>query len=333
MDASNGPTGRGIDRTPAATAGAWAAARLNLAASDARGASAAAVQLQRATAGLPWKVLAAVRPEEKEEEDSEGVPDEDDAVGRVTVADLAAEVPFRAEQLVTRDGRRVDERRETCWMAEDGIGGLAYSGKIMQPTPFTPLVAAIRDQILEETGERFDCALLNLYPEGAVACKYHTDPDLGRLWARDSVIVSVGETRRFAFRKIGAASERDAHWFRVRSGDCVFMFADCNDNWEHCVMRAEGEDNDAPRASIVFKRAISRGHGAAGSGRRAGGGKKKTFSERPGREQPRNTLGGGGRGGRGGGGGRRDRGRGGGRGGGGRGGGGRGGGGGRRGGR
>jgi hypothetical protein len=57
----------------------------------------------------------------------------------LTVKSLAAEVPFKVEQLVTRDGTRVDERRETCWMADEGIGGLAYSGKVMAPTPFTPL--------------------------------------------------------------------------------------------------------------------------------------------------------------------------------------------------
>ena len=48
-----------------------------------------------------------------------------------------------------------------------GVGGLAYSGKIMTPTPFTPAVAAIRDELYEETGELFDCALLNLYPDGS----------------------------------------------------------------------------------------------------------------------------------------------------------------------
>ena len=182
---------------------------------------------------------------------------------------MVDEVPFRAEQLVTRDGRRVDERRETCWMADPGVGGLAYSGKVMSPTPFTPAVAKLRDWIWRRTGQRFDCALLNLYPSGGVACAYHTDPDLGRLWARDSVIVSVGETRRFAFREIGDA-ERDAAWFRVRGGDCVWMFADCNDAYEHCVYSAEGEANDAPRASIVFKRALAKGKkGGGGTTRRA----------------------------------------------------------------
>jgi alkylated DNA repair dioxygenase AlkB len=120
---------------------------------------------------------------------------------------------------------------------------LAYSGKIMAPTPFTPLMTRLRDEIYDVTGERFDCALINLYPDGECACKWHKDPDLGRLWARDSVIVSVGETRRFAFRKDTTSVKSDVasdHWFRLRGGDCVWMFGACNDTWEHCVMKAEG---------------------------------------------------------------------------------------------
>ena len=199
----------------------------------------------------------------------------------LTVKSLAAEVPFKVEQLVTRDGIRVDERRETCWMADEGIGGLAYSGKVMAPTPFTPLVDSLRDLVHEKTGQRFDCALLNLYPERSVACKYHKDPDLGRLWARDSVIVSVGETRRFAFReetdlplsgrtwKDGKQKFKPEHWFRVFNGDAIWMFGDCNDTWEHCVMPGEidGIDTvDAPRASVVFKRSLAVGKGGGTRG-------------------------------------------------------------------
>ena len=184
----------------------------------------------------------------------------------------------------------MDERRETCWMAEDGIGGgLAYSGKVMSPAPFTPTVRKLRDAIEASTGERFDCALLNLYPGGDVACKRHRDPDLGLLWARDSIIVSVGETRRFAFRELGK-NEDEAHWFRLRSGDCVWMFANCNDDWEHCVMRAEGAagENDGPRASVVFKRALT-GRGGAERARDGRRGKTSRTEKNsgPARGQPR----------------------------------------------
>jgi hypothetical protein len=119
-----------------------------------------------------------------------------------------------------------------------------------------------------------------------VACKYHKDPDLGRLWARDSVIVSLGETRRFAFREDSLVKKKRApeHWFRVRGGDAVWMFGDCNDTWEHCVMpgesdvRGDANASDAPRASVVFKRSLATGKRGGARGHAVGGGEKKNAS-------------------------------------------------------
>ena len=194
--------------------------------------------------------------------------DEPFTLETLTVKRIAKEVPFKTEQLVTRDGVRVDERRQTCWMAASGIGGLAYSGKVMRPVPFTPTMDKLRDFVFEKTGQRYDCCLLNLYPAKNVACKWHRDPDLGRLWARDSVIVSIGETRRFGFRKdLGNGKRGPEHWFRAKNGDAIWMFGDCNDAWEHCVYPGEHEGtDDAPRASVVFKRSLWVGKGGGTRG-------------------------------------------------------------------
>jgi alkylated DNA repair dioxygenase AlkB len=177
--------------------------------------------------------------------------------GLIDLETLKREVPFKRERLTTRDGRRVDERRETCWMGEAHVGSYAYSGKVMRPVPMCPAVARVRDALEAKTGERFDCALINLYPSETAACAYHTDPFMGIGYATDSIIVSVGETRRFSFRPLGS-TDAESHWIRTLDGDAIWMFANCQDDFEHCVMRAEGEGNDAPRASIVFKRSLKR---------------------------------------------------------------------------
>ena len=50
------------------------------------------------------------------------VPAVDGADGEaVTLDTLRAEIPFLLGQLVTRSGQKVDERRETCWMADPGL--------------------------------------------------------------------------------------------------------------------------------------------------------------------------------------------------------------------
>jgi alkylated DNA repair dioxygenase AlkB len=196
-------------------------------------------------------------------------PNISDVLDGISLEDLRREVPFKAEKLVTRDGKRVDERRQTCFVAEDGIGGLAYSGKIMAPTNINslPLVKSIRDALVNaiaecdtiEKGAYFDCALLNLYPDGASACAWHCDPEMGSVWARESIIVSIGETRRFAFREMNV-KDAEQIWVRVHHGDCIWMENDCNDAWEHCVFGQENETNNKPRISLVFKRALYRGN-------------------------------------------------------------------------
>ena len=135
-------------------------------------------------------------------------------------------------------------------------------------------------------------------------CKYHSDPDHGRLWAYDTVVVSVGETRRFNLREIiptstmkpsyhtpttvvlhkkgqnnmnndkismkpsnmGNSEEQTPHSFHLYNGDVFYMFGDCQDTFQHCVLKSEGEQNNAPRSSIVFKKSLPgvggrRGHG------------------------------------------------------------------------
>lgn len=76
----------------------------------------------------------------------------DQVVPGLSIQELRRQVQFQADTIVTRDGKSVKERRETCWMADAGIGGLAYSGKIMRPVPFSLLIADVRNDLERITG-------------------------------------------------------------------------------------------------------------------------------------------------------------------------------------
>lgn len=127
----------------------------------------------------------------------------------------------------------------------------------------------------------------------------HSDPDHGRLWSHDTVVVSIGETRRFNLREIPSGadntintankvmpkkggvkgydstvkketskgSEEQEHYsFHLFDGDVFYMTHGCQDLFQHCVMKSEGSSNNSPRSSIVFKKSLpglggKRGHG------------------------------------------------------------------------
>jgi hypothetical protein len=116
---------------------------------------------------------------------------------------------------------------------------------------------------------------------GGSAMRYHIDPDQGVLWGYDTAVVSVGATRRFAFRPIAetrttttttwaAAANRPnllvddekiignkPHVFVLMNGDVTEMFNDCQDRFQHSVKTAEDKGERAPRVSLVFKKTLA----------------------------------------------------------------------------
>jgi hypothetical protein len=52
---------------------------------------------------------------------------------KALTSDMLDSIPFNFDTLTTRTGNSVTERRGTAWLAEEGIGALAYSGKLMAP--------------------------------------------------------------------------------------------------------------------------------------------------------------------------------------------------------
>jgi hypothetical protein len=149
---------------------------------------------------------------------------------QITVKILLSEIPFNFDTITTRTGLNVEERRGTAWIADEGIGSMAYSGKFMAPHALPPIVSEAMRQVeqgilahddphtyeqlevcCQEIGTYFDCALCNHYPNGEVAMKFHMDPEHGTYWERLACVVSVGDddVRKFAFRPIPDLNEWD----------------------------------------------------------------------------------------------------------------------------
>ena len=215
------------------------------------------------------------------------------------VSTLRDAIPFNFDTIVTRTGSEVIERRGTAWVADEGIGALAYSGKLMKPQVLPDIVSSAmrateRVVLDHEYGEEtsfFDCALCNHYPDAEAACKFHTDPEHGSMWDRLTCVISAGDDRRFAFRPISDISSW-GDWdtidtvaennndnapavFHMFAGDIVKMNGRCNDDFWHAVYADDvaTRSNGEGRISLVFKRAIDRngkrGHGLSGEGRRS----------------------------------------------------------------
>ena len=172
----------------------------------------------------------------------------------LSVSALEAQVDFRSDDIrTTATNRVIKERRLTAWEGDESVAPFAYSGKCMDRADWSPLVRQVRDQLACRTDQYYDGCLLNLYPNGESGMRYHIDPDQGTLWDFDTAVVSVGAARRFSFREI-PPSDAQPHNFVVFHGDVTYMFADCQQKYQHTVKKADNKREPSSRASLVFKR-------------------------------------------------------------------------------
>ena len=182
-------------------------------------------------------------------------------IDSLSVQTLRYQVDFGVDEIRTVSNKFVRERRQTSWEGDEGVGPFLYSDKEMPRQDWSPLVRQVRDALANPAlghGQYYDCCLLNLYPDGGSGMRYHIDPDQGTLWDFDTVVVSVGASRRFSFRRISEDDNQEIHSFTVMHSDTTYMFADCQQQFQHTVKKAENKKEQSPRSSLVFKRSWGR---------------------------------------------------------------------------
>lgn len=189
---------------------------------------------------------------------------------------LRAEIKWAQHEDLLPDGRIVWQPRLIAYQADDPSLVYSYEGltRPLHPEPFTPHVAAIKAQVEQLTGERFNSCHLNLYRGGGDHVSWHTDEDPG-LYGDAPCIASVsfGAARDFVLRRMCGEpyspswlpSEPSQMWrYALGGGSLLVMSGATQRHWEHCVLKQvaapgdrEGAEGPAgPRINITFRRVV-----------------------------------------------------------------------------
>ncbi|HKE49639.1 MAG TPA: alpha-ketoglutarate-dependent dioxygenase AlkB [Rhodanobacteraceae bacterium] len=96
-------------------------------------------------------------------------------------------------------GREVASPRLSCWVGDAGAA-YTYSRTRFEPRPWTPALAALREELATRFDLPFNSVLANLYRGGQDSMGWHGDdePELGT--APVIASLSFGAVRRFRFR-------------------------------------------------------------------------------------------------------------------------------------
>ncbi|MES2130056.1 MAG: alpha-ketoglutarate-dependent dioxygenase AlkB [Pseudomonadota bacterium] len=135
---------------------------------------------------------------------------------------------WRAEH-ITVYGKQYLQPRLTAWHGE---ARYAYSGLSLDPLPWTPLLAAIRDAVQAVTACRFNSVLLNYYRDGQDSMGMHSD-DEAELGPEPAIAsLSFGATRTFILKH---KRRKLRHTIVLTDGSLLLMHGPTQHNWLHGI--------------------------------------------------------------------------------------------------
>ena len=130
----------------------------------------------------------------------------------------------------------------------------SYSGIAHEPLPWTPELAALRDRLRARAGAPFNSVLANLYRDGRDSNGWHSDdePELG---ARPLIAsVSLGATRRFAFKHRDDAALKQT--LELGHGDLLLMAGETQRHYKHALPRTTKPIGE--RINLTFRQIAPR---------------------------------------------------------------------------
>ncbi len=162
---------------------------------------------------------------------------------------LLKTLPLRQEP-ITMFGKTHLTPRLTSWHGDPGCA-YRYSGRLFEPSPWTPELSEVRERLVEACGYAFNSVLVNHYRDGADAMGAHADdePELGPSGDDIGVAsVSLGGRRRFLLRpKQGGQTVE----YALGEGDLLLMGGSTQQHFKHWVPRTKKPV--APRMNLTFR--------------------------------------------------------------------------------
>lgn len=164
---------------------------------------------------------------------------------------LLQDAPWKQES-IKLFGKPVAQPRLTFAFADPGVS-YRYSGLVIAPLPWTPMLLDIKQRVEREAKHSFNYVLANLYRDGADSMGFHADDEaeLGK----NPVIasVSLGGSRRFVLKHKRLSLPSVS--LELTGGSLLVMAGTTQHHWLHGVPKTRRPV--APRINLTFHQIVS----------------------------------------------------------------------------
>ncbi len=149
-------------------------------------------------------------------------------------------------------GRTLLQPRLIAWYGDEGIT-YRYAQTTLTATGWTPELVILQQQLLAQTGQRFNSVLVNWYRDGQDSMGWHSDdePELGT--APHIASISLGAARKLYFRTVQKPHERAS--VVLEAGSLLLMQGDSQQRWQHQI--AKSRRVQTGRINLTFRQILT----------------------------------------------------------------------------
>lgn len=156
------------------------------------------------------------------------------------------------QDLIKIYGKEVKIPRLQAWYG-DQTAKYEYSGLMMIPHPWTPLLDELKQQVESATGKQFNSVLANLYRDGCDGMGWHADNEK-ELGSRPTIAsLSLGQIRDFDLRHIETGQKIR---LTLQNGSLLVMSGDTQTFWQHSIPKRVSKKHNsmAGRINLTFRK-------------------------------------------------------------------------------
>jgi len=163
---------------------------------------------------------------------------------------LQSTIDWKEDQLLMF-GKLITTKRKVAWVGDAGCS-YTYSGVKKFPQAWTADLLHIKHKLESLAHSTFNSCLLNLYHDGDEGMGWHSDDEKELDSAVPIASVSLGGTRKFAFKH---KLDKTSVSLFLEDGSVLLMQPPTQEFWQHSLTKTKRAV--APRINLTF-RAIRR---------------------------------------------------------------------------
>jgi len=147
---------------------------------------------------------------------------------------LLKEIDWQQDELIMF-GKKITTAREVAWYAAENYS-YTYSNTVKVAQPWTPTLLKIKELVESVTQSKYNSCLLNLYHHGGEGMGWHADDEIELVKNSSIASVSLGASRKFAFKHQRSNEKRELILY---SGSILDMKGEIQQFWKHSLPKSK----------------------------------------------------------------------------------------------